>query len=1048
MNKLAITVLLCFFPALALAENGALSFAPPASDLSVVFLGNLFGVVDGVLHGTGSQIMGNMFGVFNSAVLALGGIIIMYTLMVSTMNTAHEGQMLGQKWSSIWIPLRSTFGLALLIPKASGYCMMQVFFMWVIVQGVGAADKIWEAALSYLNRGGVIIQAQADPTKSLQAAGSSSSGVAKGALTILGGQICMLGLQKQLQAQRDLYLSQSKSPPCGGNPTPEMNTFCRTAIPDFISTVNFVKKQNDDTPKDLTANQPASFELDMPNFDKSSPFYFLNGICGTVKWNNISALNSTNQSDNKGLVTVGGAGSNSSMGANSLNITSSQLQTARLSRAIAIQQMYVTLSTVAQVMVNNDPAFSTTTSTGNSKNDFSAIAKQQFGVPYKSSGEVCTEYQQVCQTWGSVPSSTGSTTGVLFNGTEFLGAINDYNGIMMPTLNLIRQATSKEFDKKSRDFIAEANAKGWIMAGSYFFDLVKLNGSATEFADQFDTGTGLDKSSFDPTQLTKPFGKTCQDPYSLLCTWFQNKSDKLIQIQSLIDGVPALGQDGVKQPDLSDNPQRQSVSGPLSSTVYGFVNNSMMVQLPGQPGIKPLTFANLINFKVDTSLYYMKHQDFDCGRVKILFFSFCLGRMMGDLFYNYVFRYVYNFFLAIFGEMINSIVMAFLMIPLQGMKDIFIVGVQTLTQPGINPIVALANMGTMYINFSGTLWLTLLNMAVVSSLIPLFGIFIFALIMMAMPLLMAWIGTMVSIGFVTAYYIPVLPYMIFTFGSFAWLIAVIEAMVAAPIVALGVTHPEGNEAFGKGEFAIMILVNVFLRPSLMIIGYIAAIALSYVGVWILNAGFDHAISYIQSDQGIETWEKGTSSNDAKRFFQSAGNWTGAKMDTSQWDNFKDKLTGDYQSTALEGGYTGWAGVYAFFFSILIYTSMYLIIVQKAFTLIAHLPDKVLRWIGGSPESFGQETMQWGEEAKGRVEKAGEATYGAEKAIGDKLGAKGQEMLGKLGPQAKKISENAGDVSGKGKNSGGSQTGPSSKPDTGQQLGGSDSGTPTSTPPPE
>ncbi|MFO8703517.1 hypothetical protein SC603_15750, partial [Legionella pneumophila serogroup 2] len=131
--------------------------------------------------------------------------------------------------------------------------------------------------------------------------------------------------------------------------------------------------------------------------------------------------------------------------------------------------------------VNNDLAFSTSTSTGNSKNDFSAIAKQQFGVPYKANGEACTEYQQVCQTWGSVPSSTGSTTDVLFNGTEFLGAINDYNGIMMPTLNLIRQVTSKEFDKKSRDFIAEANAKGWIMAGSYFFDLVKLNGSATEF---------------------------------------------------------------------------------------------------------------------------------------------------------------------------------------------------------------------------------------------------------------------------------------------------------------------------------------------------------------------------------------------------------------------------------------------------------------------------------------------------------------------------------------------------------------------------------------
>src|SRR5688572_4846657 len=126
MIKLLTCLFLSFFPVLVLADNGSLSFAPPATDFSVIFLGNLFGIVDGVLHGTGSQIMGSMFSVFNSAVLALGGIIIMYTLIVSTMNTAHEGQMLGQKWNSIWIPVRSTLGLALLIPKASGYCLMQI----------------------------------------------------------------------------------------------------------------------------------------------------------------------------------------------------------------------------------------------------------------------------------------------------------------------------------------------------------------------------------------------------------------------------------------------------------------------------------------------------------------------------------------------------------------------------------------------------------------------------------------------------------------------------------------------------------------------------------------------------------------------------------------------------------------------------------------------------------------------------------------------------------------------------------------------------------
>ena len=197
MNKTALGLLMALCPLLVFAADGSLSFAPPPSDYSVVFLGNIFGIVDGVLHGTGSQIMGSIFAVFNAAVLALGGLVIMYTLLVSTMNTAHEGQMLGKKWSSIWIPVRSTLGLALLIPKASGYCLMQIFVMWIVVQGVGAADKVWDAALGYLNRGGVIIQGQMDPTTSLTAA--KSSGSAGGAQYILAGQTCMLGLQKQLE---------------------------------------------------------------------------------------------------------------------------------------------------------------------------------------------------------------------------------------------------------------------------------------------------------------------------------------------------------------------------------------------------------------------------------------------------------------------------------------------------------------------------------------------------------------------------------------------------------------------------------------------------------------------------------------------------------------------------------------------------------------------------------------------------------------------------------------------------------------------------------
>ena len=63
MKKLLATLFFSLFPALVMAD-GALSFAPPPGDYSVIFLGNLFGIVDGVLSGTGSQIMGSMFAVF------------------------------------------------------------------------------------------------------------------------------------------------------------------------------------------------------------------------------------------------------------------------------------------------------------------------------------------------------------------------------------------------------------------------------------------------------------------------------------------------------------------------------------------------------------------------------------------------------------------------------------------------------------------------------------------------------------------------------------------------------------------------------------------------------------------------------------------------------------------------------------------------------------------------------------------------------------------------------------------------------------------------
>lgn len=958
MNKLLLSLLLLIFPVLAMADS-SLSFTPPPSDFSVVFLGNLFGIVDGVLHGTGSQIMGSMFGVFNAAVLALGGIVIMYTLLVSTMNTAHEGQMLGQKWSSIWIPVRSVMGLALLMPKASGYCLMQIFVMWVVVQGVGAADKVWDAALNYLNRGGVIIQAQVDPSKALtQAPGGSE--IATGAQAILAGQVCMIALQKQLELQLKNIQKQRSAGGgvCFGSAgavSPVMDKFCNSSVPDFVNSVSPISYQS------LKPDDP-NYTLPMPNFSTGSPYQALNGICGTITW---SAFPKASLDDVKSAIP---------------SVSDNDIKTATLSRVIAIQQMYTDLATLAQVIVGNDPNFGNHPN-NDSSTDFSSAAIQQFGVPHTAGGPICTDSTTLkCILWGNA-SDTESPP--LLNGTEFQSALADYNGIMLPTLNLIHQAKQQSSAADSRKFIEDASTQGWIMAGSYFFDLVNLNVQANNAGDLIDSDTGLAKSSVNTTQLTNAFGSgansVCSGTYANLCVWLGGQSDLISPIITLINGTGLPGvATPISPPDLAKS--HKVIDGAGSSTVYGYTNNATVLQLPGQPGMQPLQFANMMNISIDTTTFQLPEANFPCGNLKVMFWSTCLGSMFGDVFYNFIIRNVYNFLLNVFQTMINQVLMLFLMIPLQGMASIFKAGLDIIDQPGVNPIVALANMGTYYINFTINLWMQLIEMSILSALIPGFGLFIFALIGMAMPLLIAWVGIMVSIGFTTAYYVPMLPYMIFTFGAIAWLMAVIEAMVAAPIVALGVTHPEGHDAFGKGEQAVMILMNVFLRPSMMIIGYIAAIALSYVGVWCINAGFDHAIGFVQG--GASAGQSGQGPHNAAG---DAGTLVGSF------------LTGTVSTQGggdISGGYVGWAGIYAYFFSILMYTMLYLTVVTKAFTLIAVLPDKVLRWIGGQAESVGADTAQWGEEAKGKVGEAGKETLAGQKAMDKKLAGGAADQLGK------------------------------------------------------
>lgn len=154
-----LSILLCFFPQSATAGI----FDPPHTDKSVEYLGVIFGgslgnINLGLTQGS-NQVLSHIFQIFNGIILAVAMFILSYVGIVSTVNTAQEGQVMGKKWSSVWIPLRSAMGLLLLAPvPGTGYSLLQVTIMWIVLNGVGAADKLWNVVLLHLANGVSVTQ--------------------------------------------------------------------------------------------------------------------------------------------------------------------------------------------------------------------------------------------------------------------------------------------------------------------------------------------------------------------------------------------------------------------------------------------------------------------------------------------------------------------------------------------------------------------------------------------------------------------------------------------------------------------------------------------------------------------------------------------------------------------------------------------------------------------------------------------------------------------------------------------------------------------------
>lgn len=94
------------------------------------------------------------------------------------------------------------------------------------------------------------------------------------------------------------------------------------------------------------------------------------------------------------------------------------------------------------------------------------------------------------------------------------------------------------------------------------------------------------------------------------------------------------------------------------------------------------------------------------------------------------------------------------------------------------------------------------------------------------------------LGFVAMVILPFLPLAYYMSGVFAWIIMAVEALVAISLwCLLALTPSRADSLVGDNRQGLTLLIAVFLRPILMIVGLMFCYVLMFVGIQLLDVLF-------------------------------------------------------------------------------------------------------------------------------------------------------------------------------------------------------------------
>lgn len=145
------------------------------------------------------NILGQMFSIFNTALLAVAMFYFGYQSVSSVAATAEEGSFMGQRFSTVWVPIRFTIGVVSLVPMFSGFGGAQVIFMWFTKIGIGMANAMVLAGLSALTLNPDFFQSNS--TVAQQTSTDVAIALFRGHSCVLGNAIDTDGVKSELPSE-------------------------------------------------------------------------------------------------------------------------------------------------------------------------------------------------------------------------------------------------------------------------------------------------------------------------------------------------------------------------------------------------------------------------------------------------------------------------------------------------------------------------------------------------------------------------------------------------------------------------------------------------------------------------------------------------------------------------------------------------------------------------------------------------------------------------------------------------------------------------------